>query len=89
MTAHLQYRLHNRGIPGATADVAGDCLPNLTFCGVRRFPQKGVGGHEKSWRAEAALQGMLFVKRLLERVQDVPRGQTFDRHQGRSVGLHG
>ena len=89
MTARLQNRLHNRGIPGAAADVAGDRLPDLIFRGVRRFLQEGIGAHEKSWRAEPALQGMLLMKRLLQRVEGIPRGQTFDRHQGRAVRLHG
>jgi hypothetical protein len=85
----LHNRLYDGGIAGATTDIPGDGLPDLVSARMGRFLQQGVGGHEQARGAETALQGMVLLKRLLQRMQRVALRQALDGHQLSAIGLHG
>src|SRR5947209_1064121 len=57
---------------------------------VRVILQEGVDGHQKAWSAEAALQTVIIVKCLLQRVQSaIGTCQSFDGEYFPTIGLHG
>src|SRR5512139_1574657 len=53
----------------AAAQVAGDALADVLLARVRVFLQQAVGARDHAGRAVAALQAVLLVERLLQRVQ--------------------
>jgi hypothetical protein len=84
----LQNGLHDGRIAGATADVPGDRLSDLRFGGIWGFLQKRHRGHQEPWCAETALQGVVFMKCLLQRVEYFALSQALDGRQGGAIRLH-
>jgi hypothetical protein len=61
------HRIHDLGISGAPADVAGQGLSHRFPVRGRIAGQKGRGGHEHARGAEPALHGPMVDKGLLQR----------------------
>jgi hypothetical protein len=51
--------------------------------------QEGLGREDHARRAIAALNSPLLDKGLLNRVESMARGQTFDGGDGLGLGFHG
>src|SRR5437764_12578235 len=71
-------RLHDIDVPGATADVSLDRLPDLVLARARIPVEQVLGGHQDSRRAVAALQGMFVAEGLLEGVELPILSQALD-----------
>ena len=65
--------LHDRCIARATTDIARDGFPDLVGARVGCLLQEGVGSHQEARGTETALQGMVFLKRLLQGMQSLTR----------------
>src|SRR5579862_92490 len=64
-------------VSGAAAEVARQYVANAAFRKVERLRlvEATQNVHDHSWRAEATLQGVAFLKRLLDRVQRTVGGR--------------
>ena len=76
-------------VAGAAAEVALEPVADLLLGRVRVLLQQRDRRHDEARRAEAALQRVLLVERLLHRVQLAVRGEALDRRHLAAVGLHG
>jgi hypothetical protein len=74
-------RLDDAVVAGTPAEDAGDLLADLRLGQLLPAPRQRGGGHQKAGRAEAALQAVLVLERLLQRVEPVVLGEGLD-------GLH-
>ena len=76
-------------VAGAPAQVALDPFADLGLARVRVLAEQVDRRHDHAGRAEAALQRVALVERLLHRVQRaVRRGEALDRGHLAAVGLH-
>lgn len=57
------------------------------FCEIRILFERPDDQHEKSGRAESALQSMIFDECRLEVMQVVPIGKSFDGPDRRAISL--
>ena len=80
-------RLDDVDVAGTAAQHAGHGRPDVF---VRTFGvlQEFVQGHQQARRAEPALQPVLFPEPVLNRVQTVAPGKSFDGQRPAAVGLH-
>ena len=77
-------------VSGATAKIARQRLAHLVFARRGVLVEKGRHGHEDAGRAVAALQAVMIVHRLLQRmICAVLAGEAFDRRNRVIVRLHG
>src|SRR6185312_10824764 len=75
-------------VPGAAAQVAVDALADLLLGRRRIVLQQVDRRHDHARRAEAALERVPVVERLLNRMQRAVRpGQALDRGDRAAVGL--
>src|ERR1700682_3143881 len=63
-----QHGIDDVLVAGAAAQIARKCLAHLFFTGRRRFVEKARHVHEDAGRAVAALQAVMVVHRLLQRM---------------------
>src|SRR5215471_17261617 len=84
----MDNRLDNRRIAGTTTQIPSNGLPDLVATGVGRFLQQGIGGHEKAGCTKTALQGVMGLKGLLQRMKRIALRQSLDGHQCSPVCLH-
>src|SRR5262245_13080508 len=87
----LGCRLHGLDdvlVPGAAAQVARDPVADLLLARVGVLLQQPVGARDHPWRAVAALQAVLLVECLLQRVQHAALLEAFDRQHVGAVALH-
>ena len=76
-------------IAGATAEVSGKPLPDLSLCRIGVFRQQIEGRHYHPWCAETALKPMLFPESFLNGMKRaVIRRQTFERRDISAVCLN-
>ncbi len=76
-------------VAGAAAEIARDRDPYLLLGRVRIVAQEFEQGRQHAWRAEAALQAVVLVESLLQRVQfGGRRGDALDREDLVAVRLH-
>ena len=76
-------------IAGAAAEIAGQRLAHLVFGWRGVFAQEGRHGHQDARRAVAALQAVMLVHRLLERMQLAGTGcEPLDGPEFMAIGLH-
>ena len=89
--AHLvggpQHGLHDVLVAGAAAQVARERPPDLVLGRVRVLVEEGLGGQHHPGRAEAALEAVLLLEPLLQRVQLARAGEPLDRRHLVPVGL--
>src|ERR1700709_1241817 len=64
-----QRSLDDRLVSGAAAEVACQGIPYLRLGGVKRFVEQLCQRRQHAGRTESALQGMAFVKGLLQHRQ--------------------
>ena len=87
----LRRRLHGLDdvlVAGAAAQVAGDAVADLLLARVRVLLEQPVGARHHAGRAVAALQAVLLVERLLQRVQHAALLEAFDGEHLGAVALH-
>src|SRR6476661_192171 len=80
----LLYCFVDRGVAGASAEVAADRVRDLVARGPRGRVEQRFRGHEHARRAITALRRALFGERDLKGVQRLSDGKPLD---GRDVGL--
>jgi len=73
-------------ITSAAAQISGDCLSNLSFIERAALAQQRSGSDEKSGSAKAALERMMSLETLLQRVEGAVLSETF---HGCDFGLIG
>src|SRR6516162_2805905 len=83
------YRFDDVYVAGTAAQHGRKALADLILGRVGVDLQKIECGDQHARRTEAALQRVVFVKRLLHRVQLVAIGEAFDGDQLDTVRLHG
>ena len=76
-------------VSGATTEVADQCVADFVFGRFAVCPDELGHIHQYAGTAKAALQSMMVVERLLQRVQLSIDGKPFDRRNRTTVGLHG
>src|SRR5438128_2571303 len=82
-------RRHDAGVAGTAADVSAQHLAQLLFGRFRVAREKIAERHENAGRAEAALQGVMVLKRLLQLVQlAVVAGERLHGLHVAALGLH-
>ena len=84
------HRIHYLLVAGAAAQVAADRLADLRLIRVRVVRYQRMAGNQHAARAVAALQGVLFTKRVLY-FGELPalRCQAFHGGDLHAVSLHG
>ena len=82
-----QHRAHDVVVAGAAAEVALEPEPDLALGRVGVLLEQRDRGEHHARGAEAALQPMLLVERLLDRMQLPVARQALDRGDRRAVGL--
>ena len=85
---HGADRLDDVLVAGAAAQIARQAFADLVVGRERIFLDQIGRGHQHARRAEAALQGVMLVERLLQRVQLPMRAEALDRLDAAAVGLH-
>jgi hypothetical protein len=70
--------LQNTHIRAAATDVAGQSPSDLPIVGLRVATEQCYQAHDETWRAESALERRVFDESLLNWMEVVPIGQTFD-----------
>ena len=75
-------------VAGAAAQIAGKTFADVVVRGERIFSQQIGRRHQHARRAESALQGMMLVKRFLQRIHLPDAAEAFDRLDAAAVGLH-
>ena len=85
----MQHGFNDVLVAGATAQIAGHADPHFGFGRVGVVLQEAVGAHQHARCAKAALQAVLFVKAVLQRVQHAAVGQAFDGFDFAALALHG
>src|SRR5882724_11750536 len=73
-----QHRLDDVLVAGAAAQVPRQRPPHVLLGGIRVLLEQGRGGHYHARGAEPALQAVLLLEALLERVQLAGAGQALD-----------
>src|SRR5208337_5185002 len=81
------HRFDDVLVAGAAAQIARHPIANFLIRRVRVFLQQPIGPGNHARRAKSALQGMIQMKRFLQRVQLAARGKTLDREQLRALTL--
>src|SRR5437764_7335230 len=72
------HRLDDVLVAGAAAQVAGQRPAHLLLGGIRVLLEQGRGGHHHARGAETALESVLLLETLLERMQLTGTGQALD-----------
>src|SRR5262249_40934538 len=89
--AHLprrpQDRLDDVLVAGAAAQVARQPPADVVLRGVGTLVEQGLGGEHHARRAESALQAVLVLEPLLQRVQLAGAAEPLDRGDLVPVGL--
>src|SRR5437764_2671128 len=86
---HLEHRGNDAGITGAAAQVAAEHVHHFGFRWVGIAHEKIGERHQDTRRAEAALQRVIVLERLLQRVERAVRtGKRFHRRDPPSFRLH-
>src|SRR5215467_10143549 len=80
-----QHGLDDVLVAGATAEVARQRPPHLVLGRVGVFVEERLGREHHAGRAEAALQAVLVLEPLLDRMQLARAGQTL--HSGHFVAV--
>src|SRR5262249_2009353 len=81
--------LHDALIARAAAEHRGDALSDLELGGIGIRVEEVERCQQHPRRAEAALESVMLVKGLLERVELAVLHQALDREELRPVRLHG
>ena len=84
-----EHRLDDVVVAGAAAEVALEALAHLGLGRVRVLVEQRDRRHDHARRAEAALQAVVLLERLLHRVQLAVGGQALDGGDLGAVGLDG
>src|SRR6516162_8131703 len=84
-----QHRLDDVLVAGAAAQVAGQRPAHVFLGGVGVLVEQRLGGHHHARGAEPALQAVLLLEALLQRVQLAGGGQALDGADLVPVGLDG
>ena len=71
------HRVHDRGVPRAAAQVAGQGLADLLLARPRGDHEQRLGRHEHARRAVAALHGPVLYERPLQHVEFAAVSQPF------------
>src|SRR4051794_34176132 len=83
-------RRHDAGVSRTAADVSAQHLAQLLFGRFRIAREEIAERHEDAGRAEAALQGVMVLERLLQLAQLAVRaGERFHGLHVAAFGLHG
>src|SRR5262249_6421893 len=83
------YRVDNVGIAGATTEVADQRAADFVVGQLAICPNELSHVHQNSGTAKSALQSVMVVERLLQRVQLSIDCKPFDRCNRTTVRLHG
>src|SRR5580704_74993 len=83
------YCLHDVLVASTAAQIPRDAPTNLLLAGIRVFAQQSIRRDQHARRAEPALQAMLFLEPLLQRMQLAILHQAFHGEQFAAIGLHG
>lgn len=75
-------------VTGAPTEVSRDAVTNLFVAEVDPRIDDRLQCHQKTGRAEPALQSMTFIERALQRVELTVLGETFDSPQAVPIGLN-
>ena len=81
------HRVEDLLVARASAEVAGQCLPDRRLLGRRLPPQQLVDGDDQPWRAEPALHRAGVEERLLHGVKVITLRQPLDGDDRRAVRL--
>jgi hypothetical protein len=81
------HGIHDVLVPGATAEVAFQTVPDFFFRRIRIAVKNLLGSHDHAWRAESALESVLIPESFLDAVKLSIRGQALNRRDIRSVRL--
>src|SRR5271165_895105 len=80
---------HNILVPGTAAQIPGDPPADLFLAGIRVLAQQGIRRHQHARSAEAALQTMLFLESLLQRMELTVLHKAFHCEQFAAISLYG
>ena len=83
------YGLDDIDVSRAATQISGNSALDIVFVYSPVLEHEPIGRHEHAGRAVAALYGVRFQKRLLQRMQAVVLAQAFDGDDFSSVGLDG
>src|SRR3990170_5839455 len=83
------YGFHDVLVARAAAQVARDRDPDLFLRRVPVLPEELVGRQDHAGRAETALEPVVVLEGLLNRVHASVGREAFNRHNLRAVGLDG
>src|SRR2546426_2689973 len=75
----VQHRADDLVVSGAPAEVAGQPVADLGLGRIELPLEQGLAGHEKSRRADAALERGVLEKALLQRMEGLALGHALDR----------
>src|SRR5262245_17448191 len=75
----VERRRHDAGVAGAAAQVAGQRLAHVGLARIAVVAQELGERHQHAGRAEAALQAVIVLERLLQRVEHAVGGKPFHR----------
>src|ERR1700746_1670906 len=82
------HRFDNVLIAGAAAQIAGDTPADLLVSRISVLLQQGISREQHSRSAEAALQSVLLLESLLQRMELAILHETFHREQLAAICLH-
>src|SRR6185437_3923248 len=83
-----EHRFDDVLVAGAAAQIAGQRPPHVFLGRVRVAVEQVLGGQHHAWRAEAALQPVLLLEPLLDRVQLARARQALHGRDLAAVDLH-
>src|SRR3954469_8992444 len=89
LLGRVLHRLDDVLVPGATAQIALQSMPDLLLGRIRVAIQEGVGGHDHARCAVAALESVHLPKAHLDLVELAIFGDALDGRQFGAVGLDG
>ena len=86
-TGSLNDGINDILIARAAAEVPGYCLSHLSFIEGATLAEQRGGRHEKTRSAKAALQSMMLLESLLQRIEGAVLSKTFHRCDFGLIGL--
>ena len=87
--ASLDDGLEDFRVASAAAEISGEPFAYFQFGGLRVSREQIHGGENHAGRADAALRSAVRQKRLLDGVQAIGTGNSFDRADFCALGLEG
>jgi hypothetical protein len=58
----IEYRLYDRNVAGAAADIPRQYVTDSLFVGIGLFGKQGMHRRQNSRRAKTTLQGVMFFE---------------------------